>query len=753
MTTRPHAWWRLWGLQSDRAEVCATAAVLLVMAVSRFALLPSGPWEWDETLFARGILDFELAAHFPHPPGFPLWLAIGWVLTPFAGEPLVALQWASSIASVVAVWPLALLGRQVAPQPVATLAAVLVSMLPGPWLFAVRGFSSTAATVLVLAAAALWSHVGLRRRGAATVFTVVLTAAFLVRPILLPVIGLAWLAGAATVRPLRNLLPGVLAGFAMVAISAARMAWLEGGWEAFVRPFVVHFGRHTARLHLNTGGFGDLGLVKGVGGSAVALVAAVLIAVGLVQWARRVGWRSAAVWAVLLTALVGQLLTLQNRSYPRYAVAAQLAAAPLVAGAVALAPAPAAIALLVAGTAGAAWTAWPLLEEQHRLELPAWSAAVEAERVARGRDWAVVVEPEVHPFASYWWHVLERRGVEPPPLILSPRAPEDWGGVDRPWVVATVHRHLYLDGLTGREQSLGGVSHRLTELTQHRFLEAAVIENPPLPVGRWWSREEAGDGRLFMWAGAAAELWLPPLPEGSRLRIRCRIRPGPEPVRIRSDGAFVAELAGHPERAEILDLFRRRDDGPWIIGFCRSEGYPPGGGDPRPLSVAVDNPWFRPPGTSFRVDLTSPEERARDGLELEGAYPLEQFGRHGAGHWLGPEAAVAVDVPGHGAVVLDLAAPRPTPPESVVSAAPGLSIGPLDFTTGPRQVAVRFDEARAGTRIEVVSVPFSPAEAGLSDDRRVLGVALTGVSWWPAGVHPEGWWSDPLDETGSEAAR
>ena len=28
-----------------------------------------------ETIFARGILHFELAAHFPHPPGFPGWLA------------------------------------------------------------------------------------------------------------------------------------------------------------------------------------------------------------------------------------------------------------------------------------------------------------------------------------------------------------------------------------------------------------------------------------------------------------------------------------------------------------------------------------------------------------------------------------------------------------------------------------------------------------------------------------------------------
>ena len=65
----------LWGLDNRRLDVVLTLVAISFLVASRFALLASGPWEWDETIFARGMLHFELAAHFPHPPGFPGWLA------------------------------------------------------------------------------------------------------------------------------------------------------------------------------------------------------------------------------------------------------------------------------------------------------------------------------------------------------------------------------------------------------------------------------------------------------------------------------------------------------------------------------------------------------------------------------------------------------------------------------------------------------------------------------------------------------
>jgi len=123
----------------------ATSVTALLVAFSRFAYLANGPWEWDEVAFARGVLDFDLAAYFPHPPGYPGWLAVGHLLTPIVGEPMVALQAASAAFSVAALWLLAALGRRVAHPSVAAAAAVLVLVAPGPWLYAMRGFSTTAA--------------------------------------------------------------------------------------------------------------------------------------------------------------------------------------------------------------------------------------------------------------------------------------------------------------------------------------------------------------------------------------------------------------------------------------------------------------------------------------------------------------------------------------------------------------------------------------------------------------------------------
>ncbi|MEJ2582489.1 MAG: hypothetical protein P8127_12780, partial [Acidobacteriota bacterium] len=86
----------LFRVSRKRLDLFATVTTALLVFASRFAYLANGPWEWDETLFARGIFHFELAAHFPHPPGFPGWLAIGHLLTPMTRDPLLALQIASA---------------------------------------------------------------------------------------------------------------------------------------------------------------------------------------------------------------------------------------------------------------------------------------------------------------------------------------------------------------------------------------------------------------------------------------------------------------------------------------------------------------------------------------------------------------------------------------------------------------------------------------------------------------------------------
>ncbi len=732
----------LWGLADPRLDLVLTAATVLAVALSRFTLLASGPWEWDETLFARGMLDFDLAGHFPHPPGFPGLLALGHLLLPLAGEPIVALQWLSALASVLLLWPLALLGRRVATPAVATAAALLVLFLPGPWLFSARGFSTIPATAFALAAAAVLAG-GLAGRRT-TAFTLLVTAAFLVRPILLPAFAALWLAGAVTVRPWRRLLPGLGLGVAAVVVATLVMVHLQGGWAAFVAPFDTHGRFHAARLHLNSSDPTQLGMVTGAGGSVVALLLLATVVVGLAVWARRAGWRAAAAWGLVLAVLVAQLLWLQNRTYPRYAVAVHLASAPLLAAAAALAPVPVAVTGLLGLTAASAWRALPFLREQHDQPFAAWQVAVDAERLARERGWAVVVEPEVHPFASYRWHVQEAAGVATPPLLLSPRAPEQWLGIDRPWLVATVHPHLYPPSLSGRETAYRRVSAALEPLTQRRFLAATLLENAPLPVGTWWSRETAPDGSWFMWGGAQAELWLPPAPVGSAVLLDLRPASGDSALTIRV-GQRSTTRPGHGERA--LTRLVRVDpapDHPTVVAFARQRGYAPGGADERELAFQLFGVELLPPGPGLVVAVFDPDARRRAGLDLTGAYPEESFGAAGRACWLEPSAQLALDLAAAGAVDLTLLAPRPTDPMVTIST-PTASF-PVKVASGPTRVSIPVTAADLGPDgvvLTVTSRPYCPADAGASDDRRRLGVVLVDLSFTPSTpASGPSWWGD-----------
>jgi hypothetical protein len=721
----------LFHLPNRKLDAIATVGAVLLVFVSRFAFLANGPWEWDETLFARGILHFDLAAHFPHPPGFPGWLAIGHLLTPVVGDPLRALQVASAAFSVAALWVLAALGRRLAPPAVAVAAALVVLAAPGPWLYSVRGFSSTAASVLALGAAAV--AVGGLRGRRTTVFTLLVTASFLVRPNLLPVVAALWLGVVWAVRPIRRLVPGVVAGGASVVVSIVLMARAEGGWSAFVAPFLAHSQRHFSRLAGNLGGYAEMGLVRGLGGVLPATILLLAAAIGIVVWARRVGRRGAFLWALVLVVAVSQLVWMQNRTTGRYAVGVQMALAPLIAGAAATLPPAAGCAglLLMVGWLGAG--SQPLVDEQHTTELPAWRAVNRAREEAASSGRTVVVESELHPFASYLWHLLEWRGESTPPRVLSPWDPEPWPGIEGAWVVATVHRHFYPDGIRGHERYWGGVSDALYPLTQQRFLEAWVIEDPPLPISGWWPRERLPSGRRFMWGAPGAELAMPPLTAGTEVGIALRPAPGPKPLIVAFDSETVATVDGGSDELRLwLRLTPATTGRVSDLSFRRRQGYSPGDGDSRPLAVQLFEIRALGQSSSWASAISHPWQREAMRIEVEGAYDAEHFPGVEEGMWLGPRALVRLSATA-GRLRLRMWAPRPTPPRTVIRVAGRHAAGPLEIGPFPADYEIEVlpgDVVDGRLVIEILSDPYSPAEDDAVDSRD-LGVVLSDIAFQP----------------------
>ncbi len=603
--------WRLWGLADARLDFVATVATLALLVVSRFALLPSGPWEWDETLFARGLLKFDLPAHFPHPPGFPLWMALGWVMLRLVGNPLLGFQLLSAAASCLAVFPLAALGRKCAPPPVATAAALALLFAPGVWLHAGRGFTDTAAAFFALWAAALASRDLEGRR--ATAFTLLVTAAFLIRPILLPPLGLLWLAGALTVHPRRRLVPGAALGVAATGVAVLGLVLAQGGWERLAGAVAAHARTHAVNLiEHNPGGLLDLGLVKGVGGPWFAAGLAVLALLGLAVWRRRAGTRQAVAWLAILAVAVIQLVWLQNRRFPRYAVPLDMALAPLLAAG-ASAAAPPVVAAATLAVLGSVWglTTFPFLVEQHRTSLPGWAAVRQTVARASETGAELVVEPGLYPFLSYQ-EELDRRGGRPWKFrwTLAPSSPDSNELPSGPYLLVTDYPFHYFGSMEGDETRFPTVSERLLPLTQGRFLNVAVFRNAALPVRGWWLPEVAEGLGKFMWGGAEAELLLPPLPAGAALVLDFVPYRGPAPLDVVVNGTVALTVPGDaPRAAHVL--------GPGVLSaertnrvvFRRAEGYVPGERDQRRLSVQLWGVTFveRPaPSSDSRASSLSP---------------------------------------------------------------------------------------------------------------------------------------------------
>jgi hypothetical protein len=517
-------------------------------------------------------------------------------------------------------------------------------------------------------------------------------------------------------------------------VSVVVMARAEGGWGAFAEPFLRHSQRHFSRLVGNIGGYGDLGLVKGLGGVLPATVLLLAATIGIVVWARRVSRRGAFLWLVALAVAVSQLVWMQNRTYGRYAVGVQMALAPLVAGAAATLPPAAGCAglLILTGWLGAG--GHTLLEEQHSTQLPSWRAVAHARERALASKKTVVVEPELHPFASYLWHLSQWRGEPTPPMVLSPWDPEPWAGVDSRWLVATVHRHLYPDGIRGFEEQWGGVSASLYPLTQQRFLEAWVIEEPALPLAGWWPRERLPNGRPFMWGAPGAVLALPPLAAGTELEIALRPAPGTDPLRLHLDGEVVAEVGGRSEEQRLrFDVPSLEVDQASHIVFDRRHGYPPGGEDPRPLAVQVFEIRASNPGGGWAGAVSHSWQRRAMRIEVEGAYGAEAFPAIGDGMWLRPRALLRLPAAA-GRLRLRLWAPRPTSPRTIIRVAGREATGPLDIGPEPMDVEVEVlpGETTGGRlEVEIQSDPYIPSDRG-GEDLRALGVVISQLAFEPS---------------------
>ena len=217
---------------SKRERIIVAIATALV-AITRWLALSRTLWDWDEAQFILALRHFDIAAHHPHPPGFPLFIAAGKLLLFLGFDEFHALQALSFVAAMLIVPAMTSFALAAGADFLTSfLASLILAFFPNVWFYGGTALSDVPSMTLIVIALALL----LRNRGA-----IALGIAAGVRPQNL-------LIGAYPLLRRRSVIAVLIAG-AIVIVSYAAAAWATGGWDVFLdalRKHQAYLAQHDA---------------------------------------------------------------------------------------------------------------------------------------------------------------------------------------------------------------------------------------------------------------------------------------------------------------------------------------------------------------------------------------------------------------------------------------------------------------------------------------------------------------------------
>ena len=217
-----------------RSQRLLLAAVTLGAAVSRWFALAKTPWDWDEMLFMLAMRNYDVAAHHPHPPGFPLWIFFADLMHAVGIDEFHSLQILVFVGAVAIVPTMFALCRALR-MPFATslAAAAILAFFPNVWLFGGTALSDVPSMTLVVAALALLFGENTYLAG-----VIVLAIAAGIRPQNL-LIGAVPLLLASLRQRKRDVVLAALIGAAIVGASYG-VAIEKTGWSAYRETVAAH---------------------------------------------------------------------------------------------------------------------------------------------------------------------------------------------------------------------------------------------------------------------------------------------------------------------------------------------------------------------------------------------------------------------------------------------------------------------------------------------------------------------------------
>jgi dolichyl-phosphate-mannose-protein mannosyltransferase len=325
--------------RDEERRVSIASPIVRGLALSSYAALlfstaPSWPDDWDGVGFVESVRDFDLASFRPHPPGYPVYVALLRAAAVLVGAPIracVLVAVASGAVAIAFAWDAA---RRASGDRAAWMVATLVGTSPGVWR-ACSGVGSEA-PALACGAACVWAlAVSHERPGsiaswiAPTALGVAAGLGLGVRlswgPLYVAALAIAPRGGRARARWTAAAACAAWVVPLVLAVGAARL------WELSAQHFSGHAARWGGTMATEPGSVRLVWLARdlfvdglGAGSDALGLATGVLLVLAatlaLACWraARWRGWQSALVVVTpyLLWIGLGQNL----RDQPRHAL-------------------------------------------------------------------------------------------------------------------------------------------------------------------------------------------------------------------------------------------------------------------------------------------------------------------------------------------------------------------------------------------------------------------------------------------------
>ena len=312
----------------SRGQKWLLGGLFLAVAVSRRYALSKSALDWDESLLACGVREYDVLAEHPHAPGYPLFILFAKLVRLVVHDDFHSLQAVASIASLLLFPAAFFLLRELRFRfRVALAGAVVTVFLPTVWYYGGTSLSDVPALCAVVIASALLLAGGHSPRAWIAGMAVAGIAGG-IRPVHVVIAIVPALAGAMAIRQRRAIVAGCALFAAVVAASYAGAAFASAdppwGYLHRIELMAHHIGgtdsfHNVARPPLPK--LVPMFFVDSHRGGRAGLALLLLAAIGFTEGAMRRRVNLGIVAAMFVPLAVASWMMLDTTAVTRYGIA------------------------------------------------------------------------------------------------------------------------------------------------------------------------------------------------------------------------------------------------------------------------------------------------------------------------------------------------------------------------------------------------------------------------------------------------